>query len=102
MQTNFIMQLINLHKMHAYLSVPQYVFFLILVFLLEAAAAGLGLYGWFYFPTSIRREVQQKQLHNYGVTDPANEHFTNALNYVQYEVSAYVHRNLIQYLLPTC
>ncbi|OXA58962.1 CD9 antigen [Folsomia candida] len=62
-----------------------YVFFLILVFLLEAAAAGLGLYGWFYFPTSIRREVQQKQLHNYGVTDPANEHFTNALNYVQYE-----------------
>ncbi|ODN02037.1 Tetraspanin-11 [Orchesella cincta] len=61
-----------------------YVFCLLLVFLVEAAAALFCLYFRFYFPSEVRQNLKLKLDNDYGME--MQEVFTESLDFTQYEL----------------
>lgn len=66
----------------------QYVFCLLLVFLVETAAALICLYFRLYFPIEVRTNLKLKLENEYGMD--MQEIFTDSLDFTQYEVGTQI------------
>lgn len=73
---------------YCYFVTKQYVFCLLLVFLVEAAVALFCLYFRFYFPMEVRSNLKTKLDNHYGME--MQEVFSEALDFTQYEVRPFL------------